>query len=182
MPHKKIDEIVPSVGTIVDIGCGNGALAHYLSLRSPKRVLKGIDLSKNRITIALNSVKKKKNIEFIYGDATTSKLPRVDCYLIVDVLHHIPFQGQEKLIKFIAKSLKNNSILVVKEVDTSNKVFYFFSHLIEKLLYPKEHIYARSAREWIRLFKSLRLSFNLKSGASYFPDSTKIFVLSKKSN
>jgi SAM-dependent methyltransferase len=180
LPYEKIDELVPPIGTIVDIGCGNGALTHYLLLKSPKRVMKGIDLSKNRISIALNSVKNKKNIQFMYGDATTSKLPRVDCYLMVDVLHHIPFQGQEKLLKFLAKSLGDNSILIIKEVDKSNHISYLFSHFIEKLLYPKEHIYARGKQEWIKLFKSLGLSSILKSGASYFPDSTKIFILSKK--
>lgn len=182
LPYKKINGIVPSGGTIVDIGCGNGALTHYLSLKSPKRIIKGIDLSKKRITIALNSAKKKKNIEFIYGDATALKLPRVDCYLMVDVLHHIPFHGQEKLLKFLAKSLKDNSILIIKEVDKSNQISYIFSQSVEKLLYPEERIYARGKKEWIKLFRSLGLTVELKSGTSYFPDSTKIFILSRKSN
>jgi len=178
LPYKKIDKIVPPIGTIVDIGCGNGALTNYL--RSPKRIMKGIDLSKNRISIAIKSVKSRKNIEFIYGDAISFKLPRVDCYLIVDVLHHIPFQDQEKLLKFLSKSLGSKSILIIKEVDKSNQISYFFSNLIEKVLYPREQIYTRSKHAWIKLFKSLGFSTAIKSGVSYFPDSTKIFVLSKK--
>ena len=180
LPYRKIDEIVPSIGTIVDIGCGNGALANYLYLRSPRRIMKGIDLSKKRISAAIKSVRNRKNIEFIYGDAITAKLPRADCYLIVDVLHHIPFQDQKNLLKFLSKSLGNKSILIIKEVDKSVQISYLFSNLIEKVLYPREHIYTRSKQAWIKSFTSLGLSFSLKSGASYFPDSTKIFILQKK--
>lgn len=177
LPYKKLNTLVPLSGTIVDIGCGNGALTNYLAL-NPKRNLKGIDLSKGRITSAQKTVGKRESIQFIHGDAITTKLPAVDCYLMVDVLHHMPFSNQEKLISFIAKSLKKNSVLIIKEVDPADKIPFLFGHLIEKLLYPKERIYARSYKEWKKLFNSLGLSCTLESGVFYFPDSTKIFVLS----
>lgn len=177
LPYKKLNAIVPSSGTIVDIGCGNGALTNYLAL-SPKRNLKGIDLSRGRISSAQKTVGKKKNIQFIHGDAITAKLPPADCYLMVDVLHHIPFPNQEKLIGFIAKSLKRGSTLIIKEVDPSDRIPFLFGSLIEKLLYPKERIYARSYNEWKKLFNSLGLTCTLDSGVFYFPDSTKIFILS----
>lgn len=179
LPYQKLNKKVPLNGTIVDIGCGNGGLTNYLALRSSKRIMKGIDLSKERITVAQNSVNKRKNIQFIHGDATTAKLPRVDCYLMVDVLHHISFEKQEKLLLFLANSLKGSSIIIVKEVDPSNRIPFLFGHSIEKILYPKERIYARSKKEWINLFKSLELSCSVNSGIFYFPDSTKIFTLSK---
>lgn len=180
LPYKKLDEIIPASCTIVDIGCGNGGFTNYLALSSTKRKIIGIDLSKERIILALKSVGKRKNIKFVFGNVINAKLPKVDCYIMVDVLHHISFKNQEKLLRFLAKQLKKNSIVIIKEIDSSNIVPFLFGQTIEKILYPKERIYARKKREWIRLFKTLGLSWSIEYGTFYFPDSTCIYVLSKK--
>lgn len=180
LPYRKLDAIVPLTGTIVDIGCGNGGLTNYLALRSPKRNVKGIDLSREKISVAFKSVGKRKNIQFIFGDAVTTKLPKVDCYLMVDVLHHLPFQNQEKLLRYLSQQLNKNSRLIIKEVDKSNPIPFLFGHTIEKILYPKDTIYARSQKDWEALFETLGLSFIVTPGVFYFPDSTKIFIVSLK--
>lgn len=179
LPFGKLNKIVPQSGTIVDIGCGNGGLTNYLSLFGNRNLI-GIDLSKKRISTAIKSIGKRKNIQFIFGDAVTAKLPRVDCYLMVDVLHHISFPAQEKLLLFLSKSLKNNSILIVKDVNPSDKIPFLFGHIIEKILYPEEIIYTRSKKEWLKLFNFLGLAAIIEEGIFYFPDSTKIFILKKK--
>lgn len=177
LPYRKLDAVVPLAGTIIDIGCGSGGMTNYLALRSSKRNMKGIDLSRERISVALKSVGKRKNIRFIHGDAVTAKLPLADCYIMIDVLHHITFQNQQKLLRFIVQHMKNHSILIVKEVDPSNRIPFLFGHIIEKILYPKEKIYARSKKDWVLLFESLGLSFRITPGVFYFPDSTCIFTV-----
>lgn len=180
LPFEKLNTIIPSSCAIIDIGCGNGSFTNYISLRSDKRKIIGIDRSKERISLAIKSVRKRKNIKYIFGDVINAKLPKVDCYLMVDVLHHISFQNQDKLLHFLAKQLKKNSVLIIKEVDPSNILPFFFGHSIEKILYPKERIYARKKSEWIKFFNDLKLKCTVKSGALYFPDSTCIYVLSRK--
>ena len=177
LPFGKLNKIVPQSGTIVDIGCGNGGLTNYLSLFGNRNLI-GIDLSKKRISSAIKS--RRKNVKFILGDATQIELPKVDCYMMVDILHHISFPAQEKLLLFLSKSLKNNSILIVKDVDPSDKIPFLFGHIIEKILYPEEIIYTRSKKEWLKLFNFLGLSAIIEEGIFYFPDSTKIFILKKK--
>lgn len=181
LPYAKLDKMVPKVGTVVDIGCGNGGLTNYLALKSSKRNLMGVDLSKERISLAIESVKNRKNIKFIFGDATKISLPKVDCYIMVDVLHHIPFPDQEKLLEFLSKSLNKDSVLIIKDVDPSDKIPFLFGHIIEKLLYPKEIIYTRSKKEWIKLLNDLGLRVIVEDGVFYFPDSTKIFIAKVKS-
>lgn len=182
LPYKKLDLLIPQKGTIIDIGCGNGGFSNYLSIHSPERTIQGIDFSKKRMLIAKKSVGKRKNIKFTLGNVTKIKQPSVNCYLIIDVLHHIDFQNQEKLLRFLGKKMSNNSMLIVKEVDPSNRIPFLFGHALEKILYPKEKIYARSKKDWERMFRSLGLSVKVLSGASYFPDSTRIFVLKYKSS
>lgn len=182
LPYKKLDSLIPESGTIVDIGCGNGGFSNYISLSTSKRNVFGIDLSKKRIESAKKSIGKRKNVKFVLGDVTKIKRPSADSYLIIDVLHHIDFQSQEKLLKFLAKKMNKNSMLIIKEVDPSNKIPFLFGHLIEKILYPKERIYARSKKDWGVLFRSLGLAFQTIPGVFYFPDSTRVFVLRHKSS
>ncbi len=148
LPYKKLDSLIPENGTIVDIGCGNGGLDNYISLSSYKRKVLGIDLSKKRIASAKKTVKKRNNIEFKLGNAVLEKLPKADCFILVDVLHHIDFQNQEKILKFLAKKLDANTQLIIKEIDPSDKIPFVFGQLFEKILYPKEKIYARSKKDW----------------------------------
>lgn len=181
LPYKKLDSLIPEKGTIVDIGCGNGGFSNYISLSNSKRNVFGIDLSKKRIESAKKSIVKRENVKFVLGDVTKIKQPKADCYLVIDVLHHIDFKNQEKLLKFLAKKMSKNSILIVKEVDPSNKIPFLFGHSIEKILYSKEKIYERSRRDWERMFRSLDLSIKALPGAIYFPDSTCIFILKRPS-
>ena len=181
LPYKKLDLLIPKSGTILDIGCGNGGFSNYLSMQSPERKILGIDLSLKRIKSAKKTVGKRKNIKFILADAAKIKQPSADCFLMIDVLHHIDFLSQEKLLKFLAKKVSKNGVLIIKEVDPSSRIPFIFSHTLEKILYPKEKIYAMSKKEWEGMFRSFNLSVKVLPGAFYFPDSTCIFVLKKTS-
>lgn len=185
LPYSKLNSIIPKSGKIIDIGCGSGGLAHYLILSSTKRQVIGLDLSKQRIKYAkktLESFKYRRNISFTSKNVINTHLPQADCYLLIDMLHHISISDQLKLLKKISSQLKQNSVMIIKDVDKSNYLPFLFGHIIEKILYPKENIYARSREEWLKLFDSLNLSCKVYGGAFYFPDSTLIFECRRKLN
>lgn len=73
--------------TILDVGCGNGALTFDIG-RVAKKVI-GIDIEETNIKIAKKRYK-RNNIEFIYGDATTIN-PKfsVDCVVLSNILEHL---------------------------------------------------------------------------------------------
>lgn len=179
LPFRKLDKIIPSQGKIVDIGCGNGGFSNYLSITSPDRSILGIDLSKPKINYARETQKNRRNVNFQCGNILSSNLFRADCFLLIDVLHHLNFMEQEEVLKKLVEKLRNRSLLVIKEVDKANFLPFLFGHFFEKILYPKLPIYARTKDEWTRLFNSLNLSFQTQSGTSYFPDSTLIFICKK---
>lgn len=181
LPASKIDKLLPKSGTIIDIGAGQGGLTNFLFCKSMSRNLIGIDMSKSRIADAKKTVNNRRNIKFIYGDAVTKKISKANVYLMVDVLHHISYPNQEKLLKYLASVLTKDNLVTIKEVDKSNLLPYLFGHLVEKILYPRETIYTRSKEEWIKLFNSLGWKCKVETGNVYFPDSTLIFVCKRKS-
>lgn len=177
LPFWKIDKLLPKKGIIYDIGCGEGGLTNYLYYSSPSRKLTGLDRSKWRISRANKT--KNNNVKFIYGDINKKNLPLASAYILVDVLHHIDYQNQEKLLNSLAKKMRSKSLLIIKDVDNSNVIPFLFGHLFEKILYPKEKIYTRSKAEWINLFTNLNFKCSFEKGSPLFPDSTLIFICTK---
>lgn len=180
LPFWKIDKVLPDTGTIMDIGCGNGGVSNYLSLSSPKRYLVGIDLSEKRIQSAIKTVGKRKNIKFILGNILDMNFNTTAHFLMVDALHHIPFNQQDKLLIFLSKIIKKNSLLIIKDTDKTNSLSSLFGDLTEKILYPHDQIYSRSKEEWIKILTKLGFNCQTSSCSPFFPASTFMVICSKK--
>jgi len=85
--HQFFLDNISENDSVLDIGCGNGAVAHDLSQKA-KRVV-AIDISEKNIETA----KKKyghKNLEYIIGDATIHNFSeKFDTIVLSNVLEHI---------------------------------------------------------------------------------------------
>lgn len=92
--HKFFMDNVNENDTVLDIGCGNGALTYDLAKKAKKVV--GIDLSEKNISIAKRKYS-RDNIEYIHGDALTD-LPNewFDVIILSNVLEHI-----DKRVEFL---------------------------------------------------------------------------------
>lgn len=180
LPYNKLNRVIPKKGLIVDIGCGTGFLSQFLAQSFEKREIIGIDNSPGRIKTAIAAaLRKKTKVTFKLGDANKISFPAASCFLLVDVLHHIPFQKQLTLLSSLAKQMNQECYLVIKEVDSSNLGPFLFGQAIEKILYPDETIYTRSRKEWITELNTLGLRVTPLKEAFYFPDSTMILVCQK---
>lgn len=85
--HDWFVKHIDSSWTILDIGCGNGALTFDIGKVAKKVV--GIDFEENNIKIAKER-HQGDNVEFVCGDATTFNYDlRVDCIVLSNVLEHI---------------------------------------------------------------------------------------------
>ena len=82
-------------GTVLDLGCGNGALSK--SLYDAGYIIKGIDASKELLDIAR---KDYPDIEFIQADATNFSLQEpVDIVFSNAVFHLIDKERQRDMLK-----------------------------------------------------------------------------------
>lgn len=180
LPFNKLNRVIPKSGLIIDIGCGSGFLSQFLSKSASKRQIIGIDKSKGRINTAISTLAgKNSNVSFQLGDANKIHFPKASCFLLVDVLHHIPYSKQVNLLNSLSSQMKKDSLLIIKEVDSSSFLPFLFGQIIEKVLYPKETIYTRSKQDWVTLTSSLGLRSNPVREFFYFPDSTIILVCRK---
>ncbi len=85
--HQFFIDNIKSSDSVLDIGCGNGAVAYDL-VKKAKLVL-GIDINKKNIKFA-KKYYKRKNLNFIIGDATKFQFKRkFDVIILSNVLEHI---------------------------------------------------------------------------------------------
>ncbi|MBA7469900.1 Ubiquinone biosynthesis O-methyltransferase, mitochondrial [subsurface metagenome] len=105
--HKFFVDNVSENDTVLDIGCGNGALTYDVAKKAKKVV--GIDLNERNIEIARNRFS-LENIEYIHGDAVTSlRDERFDVIILSNVLEHIP-----KRVEFLICLKKRASKFLIR--------------------------------------------------------------------
>lgn len=152
--------LLPDSGLLIDIGCGRGVMANYLSLRFPDSQVIGIDLDHERIDVALGTVGERKNIDFLWEDARNWALPGCTGVAMTDFLHHVSPRDQELVLGNVFHSLEAEGVLLVAEIDPTAKPFhrYWASYLADRVLYPFSRSHYRRPREWESVLSGIGFS------------------------
>ena len=153
-------QFLPHNGLLIDVGCGYGVMANYLSLRFPHSQVIGIDLKHKRIDVALKTVGKRKNITFLLKNVMDWAFPSCAGVAMTDFLHHISRREQELILHKVFHSLGKGEILLILEVDPTTKPFYRYwaSYLADRVLYPLSGICYRRPSDWERRLSNLGFS------------------------
>ena len=157
---EEIEERIPPEGCVLDAGCGYGLLANLIALKSKKRNVSGVDSSHKRISIAKQSIKNRKNINFLESDLRKIEFASYGAITFSDVLHHFPYNFQEELLTKIFKQIKQGEIILIKELDTHPILKYYLSYVIDKTLNLGRSIFYRSIDQWIHILK--KIGFDLE--------------------
>ena len=99
--------------TFIDLGCGDGALANYLSVFYPKSHFIGIDYDRHAIQLA--SLLRKANTVFYATDITAS-IPdcnNADCLALIEVIEHIPPSNLQSFLQHAASLLAENGKVLI---------------------------------------------------------------------
>ena len=123
-PFDRIIESIPQIdGELLDIGSGYGTFCCILSKKRSGMEIVGIEVDKTRVDTANGRVVDDPNLEFTCGDilncSTNKKFDVVTC---IDVIHHIPREDHILVFKKINELLKDDGLLIVKDMD--DKPFY----------------------------------------------------------
>lgn len=112
--------LLPESGRLVDVGCGRGILLALLAAsRSPRSDLElvGVDTSRHAIRVARAGVPAR--VELTVVDAGAYHPPRAAAIVLLDVLHYLPFEAQERLLRRAAAALEPAGRLLIREADRS---------------------------------------------------------------
>jgi len=110
---------------ILDIGCAEGATIRFLAeMFGDKFKYTGIDLSKERISVAKS--KEIHNAEFLVSTGEKMNLPSgsYDCILCSQVLEHV--ENEDSLVSEVERLLKPNGIFQIDTVYKKPWAWYFY--------------------------------------------------------
>ncbi|OGD91419.1 hypothetical protein A3D81_01310 [Candidatus Curtissbacteria bacterium RIFCSPHIGHO2_02_FULL_40_17] len=173
LPLAEIDKALPKQGVIVDLGCGEGVIAKYLARRKTRKVI-GVDNSQKRLQ---NST--QTNLTFVLGDIRSYRLKALDAIVISDVLHHLSYKDQKKLLVKIASNLKKGGIFVIKEIDAGEFIRSRLSRIWDFAFYPKDKIYYQHSNNLGNFLRSLGFNLKIARASRVFPGSTTLYICQK---
>lgn len=113
--YEVFDELIPNKGIITDVGCGYGFMLYMLNFVSPERQCIGLDYDCQKINTAQNNISKNDNINFICGNVELMDFPQSDTFIIADVLHYMPFERQEFILKKCINSLNDGGKIIIRD-------------------------------------------------------------------
>ena len=116
-PYKIVLSYINNNSKILDIGCGNGNILNDIKELN-FLLYTGIDPK-------IKTNYKNKNVSLLNDKLENyiNHISKYDCILMIDVMHHINKNNQEKLITNILQNMKVNSILIYKDI--SNRNFFY---------------------------------------------------------
>ncbi len=112
--YRRIDDLVPPAGDILDLGCGYGIMSHILAARWPARRVVGIDFDVDKIGVA-GRVGADGNPRFEVADLRTWPGRPADCVLLIDLLHYWQPAGQERIIAAACRCLGAGGTAILRE-------------------------------------------------------------------
>jgi SAM-dependent methyltransferase len=117
--------------SVFDIGCGNGQLIFLIDAFSgKKKYLKGIEISDKLVEQAIRIYKENPfhiNIKFEKYDGKTlpDDMKEYDLVTMIDVLHHIPADLQEDILRQVFSKMKSGARFLLKDIDADSLLVFF---------------------------------------------------------
>lgn len=131
--YSVYNDLLPKQGDILDIGCGYGLIAYMLAFTSGERHITGIDYDEEKIEVANHCFSKNEHLHFISGDIGQFAFEKKDAFLLSDVLHYIPEESQEKLLRQCMENLRENGIILIRDANRSMEIRHKRTKLTELL-------------------------------------------------
>jgi SAM-dependent methyltransferase len=160
---------------IVDIGCGVGVLAALLAAAEqfdgsawpagwappPQRwTLRGLDLRARAIDTARRALADLRGrASFKVGDARSVALPPCDLVVLLDVLHYVDQESQEKLLGRVRAALGPGGTLLIRVADAAPNWRFRFTLALDWIVTfgrgtPWPRLHCRPLAEWVRLLEA----------------------------
>ena len=116
-PFPAIEQALPPVGRVLEIGCGHGLFSTYAALSVPGRTVHGVDIDPDKI-LAATAAGRHLPEQVSFAVAPSGAVPDGpwDAVVIIDVLYLLPEEAQRRLLLEAAEHVAPGGVLVVKEM------------------------------------------------------------------
>jgi SAM-dependent methyltransferase len=157
--------LLPPQGSLLDLGCGQGMLLALLRAAKehaggwpddwpapPRLVLRGIDLSADRVGIARRALGADAQVD--RRDLRELDFEPCSVIVLLDVLFYLAEADQARLMDKAAAALRPGGLLLVREADAGAGAAFAITKWSERLACalrgnPAQRLHYRSAVQWM---------------------------------
>lgn len=139
-PYSDMSNYVPTVGRVLDVGCGHGLLAMKMALSAPGREVLATDHDEQRIEVARLAGAGIDNLQFevstgspVQGGNGPEAVGTFDAIMMIDFLHYFSPEEQDSMIRQAFAKLTPGGWLLAREVDQHTGLLSKINQLYEKL-------------------------------------------------
>lgn len=177
-PYEFIAALLPTRGTLLDLGSGHGLLSLTLALRTSQQIV-GIDHDDRRVALAREAARGIPHLSFTQGSLVDfAGVEGATGAVLMDVLHYFNFATQERIIKRARSNLVQGGMLLVREVQPGQSLASRFNQFYEKCATSlgftrsiENQLFFRTHAEWESVLR--RAGFKVRSqrcGSRLFAD------------
>lgn len=144
----KIISLNSQPDSILEIGCGEGAVTEKLAETFPSANIVAIDISPSLGRQFQGNTRRVEFKQITVDDYLQSTDSKFDLVLICDVLHHVPIDEHEEILKTAIKLLSGSGTLILKEWEHRNNLINQFSYLMERYV-TQDDVKYKTEEQWI---------------------------------
>ena len=152
LPVSKIEKLIPKKGSILDVGCGYGFTSIIFAQNKNRRII-GSEINTKRFSLAKKISNSISNLSFENSDLIGQHNSKFDAILAIDLLHHLNSSQKNIFLKDSFLKLKNNGLLIIKDINTKPLIKYYWNYLHDLLMTKFSRLYFLSSSDIKMLLK-----------------------------
>jgi 2-polyprenyl-3-methyl-5-hydroxy-6-metoxy-1,4-benzoquinol methylase len=154
-----MDLLLTDSGRILDVGCGFGLFAAYFGQTQRARHIVGVDPDARRVGIARHVAASLglRDHAFVVGDVRSASLEGAfDAAYVLDVMHHLPRDDQQRVVERLRGLLVPGGMLLVKDITTEPRLGMLFTEALDRAMVGfREPLAYRHHREWAEMLRGV---------------------------
>ena len=188
--------ILPSGGTLLDLGCGQGLMLALLAEARRSQAtgiwpaswppppsfdrMIGVEIRARVAATARQAL--GADAEIVHADATAAQVGDVRAALVFDMLQMIPFEEQEAILVRLAARLDRDGVILIREADTgAGWRFQMVSvgNRLKAILFGhwRQRFYFRQRADWMAVFARHGLAVEVQTMGDGTPFANVLYLL-----
>jgi len=179
---REVLQYLPYQGHILDVGCGFGLFSLLFAMQRPEASFNGYDLNAKRIGMARDAAGRLNvsNAKFECADASTLTFDKnFNGGFMFDLVHHLPKSAVEDFLRRIFNSMSENSVFIIKDVDSRPVFKRWFTWAMDVLMVGFEEIHYWPEEELLPLLERIGWKVHTHAMPDWLPYPHRIYICRK---